>query len=943
MRNRFARAPYLIMGVTLLAASATRSAEVTLEEGVFEPTGQTCLIVETPFLRATIVPDAGGRILRLVDRRTNAQIVYAPVRNQQAQGGLLDDKYGREIRRYDVDVLEQTPETLRIRLSLRDDEKNVHIAKTLTFHADTPLVEIDYTYTNASQDKVATNPVTIRNRIIPTGEAVTEADRFFVPTTKTVRSFGAKYQPGPMPELKQKFRRAIGAPWHAMLNVEEQKGVAFYHLDEGYSGWYFWKGGVDYPTYEWVHKGIPAGKEATYRTRMVLVHGFESLVDVTRDYLLDVRQVETDGGPLSIEIRAAAVRGDLGEIRVDLRLEDFSGTTVANPPPVTLSDVTIDRPVNAQTTVDAPGKGHYLLRGIVQKAGRRLGTFEKVVSVNAGHFVDADYKREIEYPTEARIVDIPGWVNVRDREIAQPTDAVRDRFGYMLYSEVGPDAGKPLDKLTFDLLRGEFQSVRIVYYPLTEEMKMVSWGPSEIREAETGRVVKTPPEARIEQIERFRAERIGREDPQLMHKLVPNARFDGIEKQFLWLTLDTRGLDPGTYLCRLFVNPDNKRQTSLPVEFTVLPVDYPHGQVHLEVEYYLGSLGNWDTKRDALLRYFDDLGTHHVDHLMAVPRDFQQHARVEGTDKSLRDFMRSFGKADRENLASYRIDYSAYDPLIAKAREHGLVRFKTSFYSTELAEPYDWWQFRELNRYLRARGYEADSIFVKILDEQPAEKYPVMAKVGADMRDIGWIPFTTVSTLIAEPDNLKILAPVFGMFQGHYSDPDVVAKRRAEGLLTPEHEIWEYVGSGTSALPYSTSIEKGWYIAWHALDGFHIHEYNRGGGSRLSALAIFPTPQGPLSSPAWEGWRDGIEIANMFRYAQNKIKNADEEGSVAQTSLAQWRKKLDAIVSPSEEAIITLEPRRVPGGVDKYLPVDFTLDKAAKARSALLDLLVEMK
>lgn len=914
---------------------------IMLKEDIFQPTEQKSKIIETLYYKATIVPEAGGRILSFVDKKTNTEILFSDIFNKiSSWGGLLDDKRGRENKPYTFKIETQKEGELKISLSFKDEQKKQSVIKELTFYENIPLIKVEYTYINESQEKMTNNDTAVRNGILPGGSSVSENDIYSIPTIKAVRSFSpvGKFPP----EFNQKIKRMIGAPWHAFLNKEKLSGLTFVHLDDGYTGWYMWKQGIPHPTYEWYQKSVPPGKKVTYKTLIVLTHGFDKLTDASPDYLLSIKDLFVDG-ELSLEIKLSGVTKILNDVEIRLHLKDFNGNTLRQIDSARFNKVDIDNPVTKSVSAGKIDKGFYILKGEIVSKNEKIGDFEDILSIDSGYFTNTNYTREIQYLSKSEYEDIPSWEPVK-KEVVKP-DLEDQKRGYLVYSKI-----EKIEKgYKLDLTSGEFETFCLVWYPLKKDIGMVSWGASNLKSIKTDKPIKNYPETFIEETEEFDASLWGYEDPIPLYKLVPNYRFNGNKEKSLWVKVSTHNLVTGEYVFNIYIVPDSGKEITIPVFLNVRKIEMPDKLVSLEVEGYFESFGNPKENLRGVENYFKDLKEHNVNFLQGfegwgITPDRRKEIKIMGSGESLPDFIKRNKDIDENVLQKTFLDFTYYNDWIEKAIENGLIRFKTSYYSQELPKKLNLWALKELNWYLKEKGFPDDSLFIKILDEQPKDVYPKMAEVGKKLREIGWLPFTTVNLLVAQPEELKILSQSFCMYQGGYSEPEEVSKRIKEGILKPTDEIWEYTGVGTSNCSYQSFISKGWYIGFNKLDGFHNHEYSRGGGRRLGALIIFPTPIGPITSPAWEGLRDGIDNANLYRFCENLIFHIEEQKLAEPIRIKEWIKKFYQICGYGNDSIISFKKEEILKGIfkTKIIEEDFSLEKSYKAKKALLDLIEEI-
>jgi hypothetical protein len=338
-----------------------------------------------------------------------------------------------------------------------------------------------------------------------------------------------------------------------------------------------------------------------------------------------------------------------------------------------------------------------------------------------------------------------------------------------------------------------------------------------------------------------------------------------------------------------------------------------------------------------------DLGEHLADFEQGFwgwfggPRDGGM-LQTATTGQPLQEFL----KSDPDLASPPPLDFSYLNPVFDAAIRNGLVRFSSNSGGALPPQPVPSWVMREAARYLRDRGYPAEDIWCKNRDEEPATNYPAMAQEVQWLRNNGFRPFSSFHNLLAVPEHLAILNPVFDMFQGGYTTAADRADRRKEGKLDATDEVWMYQGWGATWFTYQANRQPGWLTAATELDGYHVHVYYR--WQRLDAI-IFPTEQGPEGSPAWEGMRDGMADAQYVALARRWIERV-ERAAAADASLQPIaegaRQKLLRIVGGEGGSLVPLERKR-----DRLVWVErvptLAMPALEKARTAVLDLLADLR
>jgi hypothetical protein len=337
----------------------------------------------------------------------------------------------------------------------------------------------------------------------------------------------------------------------------------------------------------------------------------------------------------------------------------------------------------------------------------------------------------------------------------------------------------------------------------------------------------------------------------------------------LWLTIHGGGLPAGHYEFALHIGAT----TVIPVRVRVWPVVLPERpRVNLEMEHCLPLLPGCDYRQppnvEAIAAYMHNLGEHGVNVAQFYPiaGDVWGFVKIKGTDKTLAQALQE-DKAIFERAPLPELDFSYFNPWLDTARAHGLHRLSSNAGTIANAPlPNDrvkTWYLREFHRYAVSRGFRAEDIFMKVMDETPADRIPAMVAQMKLSKDAGWKVFSTYSSIFRYPELTRAVDGVSDLWQFGGWPAGEYAERLAAKDLSPNDEMWTYMGWATAAGSYPHMRARGWEVALARLDGFHGHEYYR--WTDLAAAAIVTIEDNrPVDSPAWEGVADGISDARLL-------------------------------------------------------------------------------
>ncbi len=917
--------------LSALATSATgASAQGVWVEG--KEGDERTFVIQNERLRLVVFPDLGGRIGQMVDLADGTNLVHwdlGPNAVYHGEGGALDDRRNT-FEQYRAELRPSDGRAHALRLEYSKD--NVTLRKTISLPPGSATVRVDYVFENASQEDIKDYGVMIKNWFLPGGRRITTDDLYCLPTNRGVRRVeGFKCNFRQYEELRDKFMNNVGA-WNGVVNVPARRGVAVAFSNDYLRQFYVWEGGVEIPTYEWVFGGLPAGRRAEVSFWIHVVRGMERYSHAGRDA---VAALSFDAAASRIETAVFSAQRDLADARVETEVRRLPDEPFRRIGPTILGPLARAGVGRGGTSWKPEGEGTYVIRQRLMDGGVILAEYEEAVVVGKS---SGEYAAPPRFPDTAAFEPLRGWKKLPPQDVASP-QAEDTKRGYLVYLDEFAEPtqrGKAARGLVLDLGQGESKTFGFRLRAL-EDLKGVA-----VSLAAEGAF---PLEAELFGVERvpldfkktLSMERTG-------EKLVPWVVGDMKrgEDRSAWIRLRSPRDASGKARLRVRIAPQQREAYDLVAEVTLWPVALPRPNlISLEAEHSLAILpGCWREKErawnlDTLDAYARDLGEHLADFEQgfwgwcAGLRD-NGLLRLATTGQPVAEYLR----ATPEPRDPPPIDFSAFNPVFDAAIRHGMIRFSAN-YATLPPKPAQAWIIREAARYLRDRGYPAEDIWCKYLDEKPATEFPKMVSVTPWLRENGYRPYSTFHNTLAKPEAMATLSRGFDMYQGVFTTRADRDRRAQEGALKPGDELWMYQGWGSTWMSYAQNRKPGWYAAATGLDGYHVHVYYR--WHPLDAV-IFPTPDGPVGSPAWEAMRDGMADAQYAALARRWIERLERSGAREQARVASDR--LKAVLGEENSLVPLVRQRAQLVWVERL--GRFDVPTAERARAALLALLAEL-
>ena len=830
--------------------------------------GTDCIRVDNSFYRIVILPGSGGRIVSWFDKIKNVEMVYGimPENGKVAQNfnGMLDDRGGLSNLPYRRVIEKKSEDSFRIILSGTDPGSGLEVIKKLSFRENSPVVNVCYEYMNHSHKALSGFAVGIRNFVIPGGgEKVSGEDVYSIPTTHAVRKFHAytfeEVNGCPMPELKTKLHTSVSAPWHAFIDTAKEQGIAVSLEDSFYEGWYAWKGKVEKPTYEWAYGDLQAGHRRETEFNIIQVDDMRGLVYASPELLADMKyDIKEKSCAIDTIIRPLE---ELNDCELKSELRQIGGNWKTSLPAMKIKLLAAEKNFTHKSEVKLPGEGLFEIRQTLSKEGKALAEWYDCISTGNVPF---EQLFKMKYRSFSRSLPLPGWKGLEKENAVW--DAASQERGFMLVNGEGRDDYNDLKLLSINTGKNEYESSSFLFYPAS------IMGTLSIS-VKNGECVNA--RIRVQEDKEINATSTGSGILTTM-LLYDKLSFSGEKPVRIWITAGNGNLKPGSYELKIIVADRDGKKKELPVKVNVHDVPSPHRPlISLEAEGYPMSfpecgLAFGDKRNAAILEaWLKDMGTHGIDFFQEIGwlnnPGIYSYLKIAGTDQSLSKDIKKNPESYKKGTKLPDIDFSVMDFYFDRALANGLVRFKMTHYDISVPSPLIKHLYRQASSYLQSKGYQKKDLFVKILDEQPAEKFPAMAATAKWLKeDCRFRPFSTFHLLFGRPEELKILNPYFDMYQGGFTTREEYRKRLSEGLIDKDDVVLIYTGSGTMCKSYDEMASFGWNAAFMGHSMFHNHEYMRSGNNRRTAnIVLIGEDKKPVDSPAFEGLRDGMECGNF--------------------------------------------------------------------------------
>ena len=862
-----------------------------------------CVKVENSFYSLVITPQIGGKIVQYFDKLSKTQLVKLnalPTTPDQPIGhvGLLDDRSDLVMANYDCAINTGNPGQVNITLTGWSKSTKVKVRKKLTFFDRSPVINVRYRYENHSKENITGFALGIRNTFYPSGDGVSADDRYYFPTTHTMRrmlGYSLKDESGEyMPDMAAKLDTQLGAPYHALINLPKRAGLAFSFEDDFYAGYHIWKGGIKYPTYEWTYRFLPAGHRHDTELNIIQVNDLDSVAFASPKLLAGVKfdKSEKHNIKLATDLKFLEAPAKKLELQIDCRAINWKWSARTQKFPVKDAAMLKNYTVNA--SIKVPADGLYVVEQKLVSGRLVLASWYEAVTF--GKYTTLPVFN-IKYRKITESAAIPGWESPLLPK--KETTAADNERGFALLNSQTKDGYSACPKVSMVLGSNEYES---------KELKVFSTGYLGDIKLKLVNPDKFPARLRVE---RHITRKGSGSRPTICKILFDDKNFELEEDTSIWLTAgDKNGIKPGLYNFAIELAANNGKKLTVPVEVKVLDAALPRrNAVNLEAEGYPTLFPGVADNKALLNTWYYNMRSHGIDYFQFVGR-----------------------------MGGRFISIKTLDHFIDNALASGLVIFKAARYNISKPSDTERANWHKLGAYLRSKGFQNKDMFIKILDEQPVEKYPLMGETGKWLKAAGFRPFSTFFNLFSRAEAIRKLGGNFEMFQGGYTTRADYLARLKDGSVRPTDVYGRYTGTGTVTKTYNHMLYWGLQAAALEHPLFHNHEYMRGGNNKMGSNIIrIGDDNCPQDSPAFEGLRDGMEVANYAALARRYLKLFPAGNSRKLAFEARFAKLFGTSGSRFK-----IHQEKLMGILNDLL-VPVTTEEYAAGREELLTLIADMK
>ncbi len=934
-----------LLAVATLGPSPAFAASITESVHTYAGGQVPSYIIETNQTLLEVIPSRGGRIARWIDKQRNIDLTYlAP--ETTAYGGILDDHGARAVLAYTARVIKDDGANVTLELTGQIPDGSAYV-KTIHAYDDKPLFSVNYRFANPSQSAIR---LLIRNVVRPGGGPIVSGDDIYCMATTdgvshTTRGFGRTDN--------------IAAPWMAFLRQSAKAGVATAFEGDTLRRLYSWSDTPLAPTYEFMFLPLEPGRtyEATQHWKQV--HGFATLDVTTRDAdLASTVNLESK----TLQTQFALTFAPEKSVKLATQFLSPDRKPLGDPVTQTFENASIGQILTAATKL--PDATTYVIvtqtltgadGGVLAQSERALTTVKDQPTTG--------YKLQPAWHSATKSDLIPGWQKRASYQVTvTPQDKAR---GYVAFEPFGPNVGTHLSTISLDMAIDEPETFPIYIRntggdkPLTvhltpapgkglptealtvfagQEAPFVNWGV-------TFKGWKLPPGNKI--------------------TIAPQA--DGA----FWLRLSTAGLAPGDYQATLNLQPESGEPSAVTLNIKVHPIRIPDRlrytlNAHMLVNYLCsngtGPTSTWNMAKGNA--YLTDLAAHGNKVMVSYGANALSGAANAAATLHTQARVRSTGQTLKEALAKdpaqFRtqtlpdLDFTYWNPIFDASIAHGMTEYRTTLGSTENAG--DWflglaqaiyadpamkredprhlqvrqWATGQIVGYIRDKGYR--TLLGNIDDEIAHDKFPQWVKEATWARQAGFAPGVTTSNATLLNDHfLDAIAPTMEYWIVGTINKPLLDKLRAAGRIKSVR-LETYDSSATFWRSYEEErVSCGIAPGYYEIDGCWIQSYYRW---NQGEAIIFPSPEGPTSTAAWEGARDGVDDANLYQTVLAMVRALE---AAEHPGAGEARARLNKIIGTESGALLpAVSVASQLGELTKISAKDTSVFREAKRQMLLL-------
>ena len=797
------------------------------------------IVLENREIAVKIAPEAGGRIISLIDKADGIERVWWQGKDDP-HSGLLDDKAGHTAAPFAASIEQETAECVVVRLDSPIGQ--LTHSKRLTLVEGETVLRCEYIYVNHSDSKIETEPM-VRNYFLAGGAAGSE-DLIYWPS-----AFGIESKPYPYDDAGW---HKVERPWCALIDTEARSGFALWVSPEHLKRFYSWADNSPaYPTLEWqLSLSLDPGQTATVPVIISLLRGISGVSDVSTQAAVHLA-TESAGNDLTIKASLYPFEV-LRDPNVDLRFdyETLDRIFVWGEVGIHLENCQPGQCSQGQTVYTAPSQGTYvLMTRVVSRPNNTLNDFE--IPIIVGHSSGVYYK--------GRRQDNP------ETPIAVVTD-VDVQSGYLVHWGGPEPPFAKAQSLALWMGTDEYESLELDVLALRDmgltraEIRGDLPTPTFLLQTQDG-VANSGAELELEQYGIIPGDSLGLSQ--------------GDHKAF-WLTLDSRHLPVGDYAFDILISPENGTTRSIHVLLHVVNaqrIRRDQAKLNLYHLYAYNASHFAEHARLMTSHYCHQIMLHFAqrvwEHAVTVTPalDNQIDVNFSRMDDRLRMFLEA--GYDEVALMSGSFFHDKWFAAFDGASEEILQNAQEAFKPIIIQHLYDV-GFRE--------------VWFYSIDE-PSVNYALSDKV-----------IDYFSACRASSPRLKM-----HMTMNHYAPVLINELNQFMDIYTPSRAlcqtVLEDIASGAASIDSTDQVGfycgefmnrkpdtgrmDGWFAAYNDLPFYSIFAYNFRTSRQPSWGLYADSSQGIVTTPPFECLRDGYEdyaYWKQFCHMLERVKDLDQTG-----------------------------------------------------------------
>jgi hypothetical protein len=721
----------------------------------------------------------------------------------------------------------------------------------------------------------------------------------------------------------------MAAPWGCVVDPVGKTAVGIAFESDNLVHLYAWRDSKIAPTFEFACDRLPEGKSVDFTYYWLIAHGLDEVDYACKEQMLSVKGVY-NGDNLAFQLDSCPLTSELKRMNVSAQILDPERKELATIKPECIQFKGIDRIAGIQIGQKLV-KHPYVIAKIKIESDTfaQPYVFEKVFALNNKEELIKDYQTPVIRLKKTTYKDLAEWSKDTDYELSA-ADEDKER-GYMIFSEFGNQQGIHNPKLTFALGLNEQESFALhfrslgfagkvdVKHELPHGIQVDVFDTAMVPQSIWGRIMNG-------------------------YKLIPATSFtvkNGDDK-IVYFRLRPDFIAAKKTKGKISFIPENSRPTDVNLNLSVYPVRIPEQprivfDVNNLVEDLCSSITDkemeWSDIRTK--NYMTDMMEHGVRGQTSCGRlsPFSHYAydkiKLKGSGSYLIDSIKKDPAAFRNTLNLPELDFSYWDSLADNLLRYGQTHLRwpaggcgssfsqlhnsltktiygCTFPDGDIRQQIirDWY-FGQVVKYFKDRGIPR--IMATIDDEIPVEKYPCWTMHAYDLRKLGVMTAVTQNAkLLERQEYLSMLSPFMNYWILGTLHKPTLDQRRSQNVIKPEDWLTTYNATANHWRSYESMRGWGIWLGYMELDACWIQCYWRW---KQTEAIIYPGEDGPYSSAAWEGARDGLDDGNYYVIALNMISALPPDDKI------EFGQRLKEIISTSPKSLISITEKMDETGI----------------------------